>query len=178
METLMQKYNIIHKVATAHHPQTNRQVEVSNQEIKRILENMVKLHRKDWSTRLGDALWAYRTVYKTPIERKLQLEELECLRLGGYDNAHIYKERTKAVHDRHIKRKKFQVGDLVLLYNSRLRLLPGKLRSRWNGPYIVDKVVSYGVVHLHHPTSATIFKVNGHRLKLYHHTNPKSDKEV
>ncbi|XP_015950045.1 uncharacterized protein LOC107474915 [Arachis duranensis] len=112
------------------------------------------------------------------VEEKLQLEELERLRLEAYNNARIYKEKYKAVHDRNIKRKKFRVGDLVLMYNSRLRLLPGKLRSRWDGPYIVEKAESYGVVHLRHPTSVTIFKVNGHRLKLYHHTNPKRNIEV
>ncbi|XP_016166187.1 uncharacterized protein LOC107608914 [Arachis ipaensis] len=102
---------------------------------------------------------------KAGVERKLQLEELECLRLETYDNARIYKKRTKTVHDQHIKRKEFQVGNLVILYNSGMRLLPKKLKSRWDHLYIVDKVEPYGVVHLRH-------------LKLYHHTNPKSDKEV
>lgn len=63
----MKKYGVIHKVATAYHPQTNGQAEVSNREIKRILEKMVGPNRKDWSSRLGDALWAYRIAYKTPI---------------------------------------------------------------------------------------------------------------
>ena len=64
---LLKKHGIVHKVATAYHPQTNGQAEVSNREIKCILEKIVKPHRKDWSTRLVDALWAYRTAYKTPI---------------------------------------------------------------------------------------------------------------
>ncbi|XP_057740230.1 uncharacterized protein LOC130957386 [Arachis stenosperma] len=67
MTGLLKKQGIIHKVATAYHLQTNGQAEVSNREIKRILENIVKPHRKDWSARLVDALWAYRTAYKTPI---------------------------------------------------------------------------------------------------------------
>ncbi|XP_016168312.1 uncharacterized protein LOC107610832 [Arachis ipaensis] len=67
MTGLMKKYDIIHKVATAYHPQTNGQAEVSNQEIKRILKKVVKPHRKDWSSKLGDALWAYQTAYKTLI---------------------------------------------------------------------------------------------------------------
>ncbi|XP_057745117.1 uncharacterized protein LOC130962986 [Arachis stenosperma] len=67
MAGLLKKYGIIHKVVTAYHPQTNGQAEVSNQEIKRILEKVVKPHWKDWSSKLGDAFWAYRTAYKMPI---------------------------------------------------------------------------------------------------------------
>jgi hypothetical protein len=64
---LMKKYGITHKVATPYHPQTSGQVEISNREIKRILEKLVNPTRKDWSLRLNDALWAYRTAFKTPI---------------------------------------------------------------------------------------------------------------
>ncbi|XP_057745100.1 uncharacterized protein LOC130962960 [Arachis stenosperma] len=79
------------------------------------------------------------------IERKLQLEELECFRLEAYENSRLYKEKMKAVHDKNIRRREFKAGDLVLLYNSRLRLLPGKLRSRWEGSYQVEKAEPYGV---------------------------------
>jgi hypothetical protein len=66
-EKLLLKYGFRHRVATPYHPQTSGQVEVSNREIKQILENTVATSRKDWSSKLHEALWAYRTAYKTPI---------------------------------------------------------------------------------------------------------------
>ena len=64
---VLTKCGIEHKITTVYHPQSNGQVEVSNQEIKRILEKEVKPTKNDWSTRWRDSLWAYRTAYKTPL---------------------------------------------------------------------------------------------------------------
>ena len=63
-ENLMAKYGVKHKVATPYHPQTSDQVELANREIKTILMKVVNANRKDWSIRLLDSLWAYRTAFK------------------------------------------------------------------------------------------------------------------
>ena len=73
-------------------------------------------------------------------KRLLQLSELDEFRNEAYENARIYKEKTKAWHDKHITRKEFTAGQQVLLFNSRLKLFPGKLKSRWSGPFTVTKV--------------------------------------
>ncbi|KAM6563047.1 hypothetical protein CsatB_023045 [Cannabis sativa] len=99
-------------------------------------------------------------------KRLLQLDELEEFRNEAYENAKIYKERTKRWHDRNLVRKEFQPGQQVLLFNSRLKLFPGKLKSRWSGPFTVIKVFPYGAVELKGEGPNT-FKVNGQRLKLY-----------
>ena len=95
------------------------------------------------------------------------MNELEELRNEAYDNARIYKEKTKKWHDQRILRREFKVGELVLLYNSRLRLFPGKLKSKWSGPYTVIAVTPFGAVTLR-ANSGNEFKVNGQRLKHYH----------
>ncbi|GKE95378.1 reverse transcriptase domain-containing protein, partial [Tanacetum coccineum] len=103
-----------HRLATAYHPQTSGQVEVSNRGLKRILERTVGENHASWSDKLDDSLWAFCTAFKTPIScdhRKLQLNELNELRDQAYENSLIYKERTKKLHDSKIKKCIFNVGE-------------------------------------------------------------------
>ncbi|GJU19634.1 reverse transcriptase domain-containing protein [Tanacetum coccineum] len=235
---VMQKYGVTHRLSTAYHPQTSGQVEVSNRGLKRILERTIGENRASWSDKLDDALWAFRTAYKTPIgctpyklvygkachlpielehkaywalkqanfdlstagdhrkvqlnelnelrdqayensliykektkrihdaKIKVQLNELNELRDHAYENSLIYKEKTKRIHDSKIKNRVFNVGDRVLLFNSRLKIFSGKLKSRWSGPFTITQVFPYGTVELSQANGPN-FKVNGHRVKHY-----------
>ena len=97
-------------------------------------------------------------------KRLLRMNELEELRNEAYDNAKIYKEKTKRWHNQKILRREFKAGEQVLLYNSRLKLFPRKLKSRWSGPYTVLTSTPFGAVTLK-TESGNEFKVNGKRLK-------------
>ncbi|GJT31699.1 reverse transcriptase domain-containing protein [Tanacetum coccineum] len=98
--------------------------------------------------------------------RKLQLNELNELRDQAYENSFIYKERPEKLHNSKIENRIFNVGDRVLLFNSRLKIFSGKLKTHWSGPFTITKVFPYGTIELSQPDGPN-FKVNGHRVKHY-----------
>nr|GEZ84634.1 reverse transcriptase domain-containing protein [Tanacetum cinerariifolium] len=202
---VMIKYGVTHRLATTYHPQMSGQVEVSNRGLKRILERTMGENRTSWFDKLDDALWAFRTAYKTPIgctpyklvygkschlpielehraywplkhvnfdlktvgdHQKLQLNELSELRDQAYENSVIYKERLKKLHDSKIKNRIFNVGDQVLLFNSRIKIFFGKLKTRWSSPFTITHVFPYDTIELSQPDGPN-FKMNGHRVKHY-----------
>jgi len=97
----------------------------------------------------------------------LQLHELKKIRLEAYDNSVIFKGKAKAFRDAKLVRKEFQVGEKILLLNSKLRLFHGKLKSRWLRPFEVVKTYPHGVVEIKSLSTNKIFKVNRHRLKHF-----------
>ena len=100
-------------------------------------------------------------------KRKFQLNELHEWRERAYESMRIYKEKSKRLHDSKIRHpKQFHEGDQVLLFNSQLKLFPGKLKSRWSGPFLVKQIFPHGAVEVQHPDEHSL-KVNGQQLKLY-----------
>jgi len=117
------------------------------------------------------AYWAIKQLNfeltKPGSQRKLQLNELEELRNDAYNSTKLYKTQIKKAHDQNILRRSFEVDQKVLLYNSRLHLFPGKLKSRWTGPFIIRTVFTHGAIEIEDPKNGNTFKVNGQRLKLF-----------
>nr|GEV94584.1 reverse transcriptase domain-containing protein [Tanacetum cinerariifolium] len=137
-------------------------------------QSLVENHTS-WLDKLDDALWAFRTSYKTPIGctpyklvygKACQINKLNELRDQAYENSLIYKENTKRLHESKIKNRVFNIGDRVLLFNSRLKIFTSKLKSRWCGPFTISQVYPYGTVKLSQPDGLN-FKFNGHHLKHY-----------
>ncbi|KAL1541653.1 hypothetical protein AAHA92_25849 [Salvia divinorum] len=115
--------------------------------------------------------WAVRQMnadfIKADKERKLHLNLLEEFRNEAYANSSIYKERLKAYRDRMIEKRELYPGDVVLLFNHKLRFFPGKLKSKWSGPFTVKEVMSNGTMELIGPDGST-FKSNGQNLKKFY----------
>ena len=110
------------------------------------------------------------------LKRCLDLNEMEELRNDAYINSNIVKQRSKRWHDQLISRKQFQKGQRALLYDSKLHIFLGKLKSRWLGPFTIQEVYSNGVVEL--LSSTGTFKVSGQRLKPFLEPFSKDKEEI
>jgi hypothetical protein len=122
------------------------------------------LHDAGVITPITDSEWVA-SILLVPKKTGTMLEEIQN---DAYENARIYKEKTKNLHDRMLTRKEFHVEDKVFLYHSRLKLFPGKLRSYWIGPFVVSNVFPYGAVEITSLETNKVPKVNGHRLKPFY----------
>ncbi|CAL0318450.1 unnamed protein product [Lupinus luteus] len=100
-------------------------------------------------------------------QRKLQIQQLEEMRLSAYESSKLYKEKVKLYHDRKIRKKEFWVRQTVLLFNSRMKLFSGKLKSKWSGPFLIKQIKSHGAIELQDPASQRSWTVNGQRLNPY-----------
>ncbi|XP_038902488.1 uncharacterized protein LOC120089145 [Benincasa hispida] len=117
------------------------------------------------------AYWAVKqcnmSLAQADEERFLELQELEELRHEAYENSRTYKEKSKLIHDKSLVRKDFKVGQKVLLFNSHLQLMLGRLKSKWLGPLEVINLFPYRTIEIRNLETRKEFKVNGHRLKIF-----------
>ncbi|GKA02385.1 reverse transcriptase domain-containing protein [Tanacetum coccineum] len=172
-----------------YHPQSNGQTEVTNMAIKRILERSVGYNPRDWLEKLNDALWAFRTANKKPtgctpfrlvygkachLPVKIKHKAHWALKECNMDLTLARKSRLMQLNEL----AELRDGDKVLLYNSGLKMYPGKLKSKWSGLNIIKRVYPYGAIEIIDRDGFS-FKINGHRLKKYYEGNiDKEDYEV
>ncbi|GJZ07244.1 reverse transcriptase domain-containing protein [Tanacetum coccineum] len=148
---------------------------MSNFGVPIVLRLLTNPQKRTWSVeslesrsqRILEGIGENRCLMTAGDLRKSNSMKLNELRDQAYENSLIYKEKTKKLHDSKIKNRIFNVGDQVLLFNSRLKIFSGKLKSRWFGPFTINEVFPYGTAKLSHPDGSN-FKVNCHRLKHYY----------
>ncbi|GKD43619.1 hypothetical protein Tco_1268264 [Tanacetum coccineum] len=103
---------------------------------------------------------------KAGANRILQINELDEMRLDAYESSISYKERKKVARQTDKTPTNYEKGDKVLLFNSRLRLFLGKLKTRWYGPFLVSKDMKNGAIKLY-DEDGNEFIVNKQRVKPY-----------
>nr|XP_009790587.1 PREDICTED: uncharacterized protein LOC104238027 [Nicotiana sylvestris] len=113
-------------------------------------------HKAIWDLKRLNLDWDEATNF-----RLTQLNEMEEFCVLAYESAAVYKERMKFVHDKKILKREFKSGDLVLLFNSKLKLFLGKFKSKWSSPFKVVNVSPFGDVELESEDGLRTFKVNG-----------------
>ncbi|XP_059281152.1 uncharacterized protein LOC132034816 [Lycium ferocissimum] len=97
-----------------------------------------------------------------------QMNKMDEFRYHAHESAALYKEKMKHYHDVKLLKRDFQPGDSVLLFNSRLKLFPSKLKSKWSGPFTLVSISPNGSMELKSDNRTRTFMVNGHRVKHYH----------
>lgn len=97
-----------------------------------------------------------------PVESRIEKKDATpwMIRNKAYESSRLYKEKVKKYHDKYHIKIKFKLRELVLLFNSRLKLFPGKLRSKWPGPFKIKEVKPYGAVELEDLVSKKYWAVN------------------
>ena len=122
------------------------------------------------------AYWAIKELnydFKLAGEKRLfDISSLDEWRTQAYENAKLFKEKVKRWHDKRIQKREFNLGDYVLLFNSRLRFFAGKLLSKWEGPYVIEEFYRSGAIKINNSEGTNPRVVNGQRIKHYISGNP------
>src|SRR3954464_8542430 len=117
------------------------------------------------------AFWAVRELNADPKlvgeKRLMNLTSLDEWRSEAYESAKMLKERVKKWHDKRILKREFNVGDKVLLFRAHFRFSPGKLLSKWEGPYHIEEVYRSGAIKINNFEGTKPQVVNGQGLKHY-----------